>query len=577
MALTELDVTHQLIFLAGVLFITSILATVITPRLGVPLLLIFLIVGMLAGEDGPGGIHFADYGLANLAATAALSVVLFDGGMRTKLAMFRVGLWPALSLSTLGVLVTAGICGAFAAWLLGLGWAEGLLIGAIVGSTDAAAVFSLLHTSAVRLNERVTSILEIESGANDPMAVFLTLALLQYLQMPDSYGPLDSLLLFVQQMGLGALIGIGGGRALVWALNRLELSESLYPLLAFFGGLLIFGITGILHGSGFLAAYLAGIVVGNQRTRAFAGIRRFHDGVAWMAQIGMFVGLGLLVTPSKLVPIAVEGLLIAVVLILVARPVAVALCLAPFRLPLREMVFMAWVGLRGSVPIVLATFPWLAGLENAALYFNVAFFIVLVSLIVQGWTLAPAARLLGLQLPNQGSLVNRLDFDLPGTRGYEIVSYRIGESSPLIGLKSRQLPLDDISRIVCIARRGKIISYREWGNLRAGDYISLLAAQEELPKLDRLFQALAEPKNLAAEQRFYGEFRIEPTASIEALAGCYGAELPDSAQGRSVSQFIEAVIPRPVVGDRLRLGEMELVVKRMENQRIAEVWLRLPH
>lgn len=572
-----MDFTHQLIFLAGVLFMTSILATVITPRLGVPLLLVFLVVGMLAGEDGPGGIHFDDYGLANLAGTAALSVVLFDGGMRTKMAMFRVGLWPALSLSTVGVLVTAGICGAFAAWLLDLGWAEGLLIGAIVGSTDAAAVFSLLHTSAVRLNERVTSILEIESGANDPMAVFLTLALMQYLLMPDSYGALDSLLLFVQQMGLGALIGIGGGRALVWALNRLELSESLYPLLAFFGGLLIFGITGILHGSGFLAAYLAGLVVGNQRTRAIAGIRRFHDGVAWMAQIGMFVGLGLLVTPSELLPIADEGLLIAAVLIVLARPVAVILCLLPFRLPLRELVFMSWVGLRGSVPIVLATFPWLAGLENAALYFNIAFFIVLVSLIVQGWTLAPTARALGLQLPNRGSLVNRLDFDLPGTRGYEIVSYRIGESSPLIGMKSRQLPLEDVSRIVCIARRGKIISYREWGTLRAGDYISLLAAQEELPKLDKLFQALAEPKAAAAEQRFFGEFRIEPNASIEALAAVYGVDLPETARGRSVSGFIETVVPRPVVGDRLRLGEMELVVRRMDGQRIAEIWLRLPH
>lgn len=572
-----MDFTHQLIFLAGVLFMTSILATVITPRLGVPLLLVFLVVGMLAGEDGPGGIHFDDYGLANLAGTAALSVVLFDGGMRTKMAMFRVGLWPALSLSTVGVLVTAGICGAFAAWLLDLGWAEGLLIGAIVGSTDAAAVFSLLHTSAVRLNERVTSILEIESGANDPMAVFLTLALMQYLLMPDSYGALDSLLLFMQQMGLGALIGIGGGRALVWALNRLELSESLYPLLAFFGGLLIFGITGILHGSGFLAAYLAGLVVGNQRTRAIAGIRRFHDGVAWMAQIGMFVGLGLLVTPSELLPIADEGLLIAAVLIVLARPVAVILCLLPFRLPLRELVFMSWVGLRGSVPIVLATFPWLAGLENAALYFNIAFFIVLVSLIVQGWTLAPTARALGLQLPNRGSLVNRLDFDLPGTRGYEIVSYRIGESSPLIGMKSRQLPLEDVSRIVCIARRGKIISYREWGTLRAGDYISLLAAQEELPKLDKLFQALAEPKAAAAEQRFFGEFRIEPNASIEALAAVYGVDLPETARGRSVSGFIETVVPRPVVGDRLRLGEMELVVRRMDGQRIAEIWLRLPH
>ena len=572
-----MDFTHQIIFLAGVLFMTSILATVITPRLGVPLLLVFLVVGMLAGEDGPGQVQFHDFGLANLAATAALAVVLFDGGLRTKLAMFRVGLWPAISLSTIGVLVTAGITGGFAAWLLDLSMAEGLLIGAIVGSTDAAAVFSLLHTSAVRLNERVTSVLEIESGVNDPMAVFLTLAVMQYLLAPTDYSAIDSVILFVRQMGLGALIGIGGGRALVWAINRLELSESLYPLLAFFGGLLIFGITGLLHGSGFLAAYLAGLVVGNQRTRAFAGILRFHDGIAWMAQIGMFVGLGLLVTPTQLMPIAGHGLLVAASLIIIARPAAVALSLLPFKLPLREQVFMSWVGLRGSVPIVLATFPWLAGLENAALYFNIAFFIVLVSLVVQGWTLAPAARVLGLQLPTQGSLVNRLDFDLPGTRGYEIVSYRIGESSPLIGLKSRQLPLDDISRIVCLARRGKIISYREWGNLRAGDYISLLASQEELPKLDELFQSSAAPKVAAAEQRFYGEFRIDPNASAQLLVECYGVTLPESALEKSVGAFFSSVVPRPVVGDRLRLGEMELVIKRMDAQRIAEIWLRLPH
>ncbi|MGQ0528831.1 MAG: potassium/proton antiporter [Panacagrimonas sp.] len=572
-----MEFTNQIIFLAGVLFITSILATVITPRLGVPLLLVFLIIGMLAGENGPGGIHFEDYGLANLAGTAALSVVLFDGGMRTRLASFRVGLRPAVSLATLGVLITAGICGAFATWLLELSWAEGLLIGAIVGSTDAAAVFSLLHTNAVRLNERVTSILEIESGANDPMAVFLTIALLQYILLPADYEMLDSLLLFVQQMGLGALIGIGGGRALVWAINRLELSESLYPLLAFFGGLLIFGITGLLHGSGFLAAYLAGVIVGNRRTRAFAGIRRFHDGVAWMAQIGMFVGLGLLVTPTELLPIADEGLLIALVLIVLARPVAVTVSLLPFRLPLREQIYMSWVGLRGSVPIVLATFPLLAGVGNASLFFNIAFFIVLVSLVVQGWTLAPAARLLGLQLPSAGTLINRLDFDLPGTRGYEIVSYRIGDSSPLIGMKSRQLPLDDVSRIVCIARRGKIISYRDWGNLRAGDYISLLASQEELPKLDGLFQAQAAPKSDAAAQRFYGEFRLDPAAPAEALIEAYGVDLPESARGRSIAAFFASVVPRPVVGDRLRLGELELVVKRMDGQHISEVWLRLPH
>ncbi|MGQ0620260.1 MAG: potassium/proton antiporter [Panacagrimonas sp.] len=572
-----MEFTNQLIFVAGALFITSILATVITPRLGVPLLLVFLIVGMLAGQDGPGGLIFNDFGLANLAGTAALSVILFDGGMRTKLAMFRVGLRPALSMSTVGVLITAGITGFFAAWLLDLSWAEGLLIGAIVGSTDAAAVFSLLHTNAVHLNERVTSVLEIESGANDPMAVFLTIALLEYLMMPEEFAAIDSVLLFVRQMGLGALIGYGGGRLLVWSLNRLELSESLYPIMAFFSGLLIFGFAASLEGSGFLAAYLAGIVLGNRRVRAYAGIRRFHDGIAWCAQIGMFVILGLLVTPSELLPVARDGLLIALMLALLARPVAVFVSLVPFRLPLREQAFMAWVGLRGSVPIVLATFPVLAGVAHADLFFNIAFFIVLVSLVLQGWTLAPAARVLGLQLPAAGTVVNRLDFDLPGTQGYEIVSYRVGESSPLIGLKSRQLPIADVSRIVCIARRGKIISYRQWGQLRAGDYISLLASQDELPGLDGLFQARVKPESQAAEQRFFGEFRIDPAAPTTALYEAYGIDLPDAATGRSVAQFFETVVPKPVIGDRLRLGDMELVVKRMEGQRITEIGLRLPH
>ncbi|WP_420465065.1 potassium/proton antiporter [Panacagrimonas sp.] len=572
-----MELSNQLIFLAGSLFITSILATVITPRLGVPLLLIFLIVGMLAGEDGPGGVQFDDYGLASLAGTAALAVVLFDGGMRTSHASFRLAVAPAATLATVGVMLTTLLVGGFSAWMFDLSLAEGMLIGAIVGSTDAAAVFSLLHTSAVKLNERVTAALEIESGTNDPMAVFLTIALLQYLLAPTDYSFADSLLLLVQQMGLGALIGIAGGRGATFALNRLELSDSLYPLMALFSGFLIFGFTGLLGGSGFLAAYLAGMELGNRRVRGIAGIKRFHDGVAWMAQIGMFVILGLLASPRDLLQVAVPAMLIALVLMLAARPLAVLLCLLPFRFPMREQVFISWVGLRGSVPILLATYPLLAGVENAGLFFNVAFFIVLVSLVVQGWTIAPAAKLLGLNIPDSAALVRRVDFDLPGTRGYEIVSYRIGDSSPLIGMKSRQLPLDDISRIVCLARRGKIISYRDWGNLRAGDYISLLASQEELPKLDKLFQAQVRPQSAAEEQRFYGEFRIDPSAPADALAEAYGVPVPEAAKGRSVAAFFETVIPRPVIGDRLRLGEVELVVKRLDSDHVAEIWLRLPH
>lgn len=287
-------IAPDLILLAGLLLAMSILATVITPRLGVPLLLVFLVIGMLAGVDGPGGIPFSDYGLANLAGMLGLAVILFDGGLRTSAVNFKTAIWPSVSLATVGVLLTAAITGAFAAWLLDLTWAEGLLIGAIVGSTDAAAVFALLSTRAMSLNTRVSSTLETESGTNDPMAVFLTLAVIGYLGSPNDYTLVDSLIFLVQQMGVGTLMGLAGGIALASTLNRLDLNDSLYPLMALAGGLLIFGLTDRLSGSGFLAVYLAGLWVGNHRVHALPNIRRFHDGVAWLAQIGMFVLLGLL-------------------------------------------------------------------------------------------------------------------------------------------------------------------------------------------------------------------------------------------------------------------------------------------
>lgn len=568
--------SDQLIFVAGTLFLLSILATAFTPRLGVPLLLVFLIVGLAAGEDGPGGIRFDDYPLANLAGTAALAVILFDGGMRTPLANFRVGLWPALSLATVGVLVTTACVGALAAWVLHLSWAQGALIGAIVGSTDAAAVFSLLHTSAVRLNQRVTAVLEIESGSNDPMAVMLTLALIAYLQAPEQYTAGVAVLFFLRQMGVGLAVGLGGGGLLAWMLRKLELSESLYPLLALSGGFLIFGGAALLGGSGFLAAYLAGLVLGNRPLRAQAAIRRFHDGIAWLAQIGMFLILGLLATPSRVLPWALPGLLIAAGLILVARPLGVALSLAPFRLPWREQAFIAWVGLRGSVPMVLATFPLLAGLPQALLFFDIAFFIVLVSLVVQGWSVAPMARLLGLDMPATGSRVRRIEVDLPGSSGYEIVSYRIGASSALVGRKPKDLPIGDASRIVSLSRGGRLLPYREWNVLQVGDYVSLLAAAAELPQLDAVFSA----RRVAGgpeEQRYFGEFALRGDARIDDLAAAYGLEIPAAARGQTLAEFFARYMSRPVVGDRLRLGETELVVRRMEGERIVELGLRLPH
>lgn len=570
------EIASHAILVAGTLFLISILATAITPRLGVPLLLVFLIVGLLAGEDGPGGIHFTDYKTANVAGTAALAVILFDGGLRTPMSNFRVGLRPALMLATVGVLITTSIVGALAAWLFSLPIAEGLLIGAIVGSTDAAAVFSLLSTRAVRLNNRISSALEIESGTNDPMAVMLTIGLVHYLLAPEHFGMLEVARLLGTQVVFGVTLGYAGGYLLIRTLNEVTLGDSLYPLLAMFGGLLIYGVTATVGGSGFLAVYLAGLMLGNQPIRAFASIKRFHDGIAWLAQIGMFLVLGLLATPSRMVDVAVPALITAAALTFVARPIAVGISLLPFHFPWREQVYMGWVGLRGSVPMVLATFPLLAGLKNATLFFDVAFFIVLVSLIVQGWTVAPVARLLGLQMPPVSTRVRRADIDLPGTRGYEMVSYRLARTSALIGKRPKQLPLEDSSRIVSLTRAGKLIPYRDWGVLKGGDYLSLIVSKAELPELDKLFQQTRGNQGVE-QQRYFGEFIISPDALLSELAEAYGLDVPSSAADFTLAAFVSSVVHKPVVGDRLRLGEMELVVRKMEADRIVELGLRLPH
>src|SRR5687767_5983020 len=308
---------------------------------------------MLAGEDGPGGIRFDDYETAYVIGTLALAVIIFDGGMRTRRETFRVTLWPAFSLATLGVVLTALLVGAFAAWLLGLHWLQGMLIGAIVGSTDAAAVFALLRNAGATLQERVAATLEVESASNDPMAIFLTVAVLELLLASKTQFEAGVVLAFILQFGIGAVLGLAGGNVLVWLINRLRLHTGLYPLLAAAGGLFIFAATQQLGGSGFLAIFLAGVVLGNSQLQAAQNILRVHDGLSWLSQIVMFIILGLLVTPSEFAHIAAPALAIAAFLILVARPAAVMLSLAPFRLQWREQGFIAWVGLRGAVPVVL--------------------------------------------------------------------------------------------------------------------------------------------------------------------------------------------------------------------------------
>ena len=417
----SLDFLALPLLVAAALVFVSVLAGVVSTRVGFSFLLVFLLAGILAGQDGPGGLVFNDFRLSFWVGNIALAVILLDGGLRTDFDTFRTGLKPSLLLATLGVVLSAGITGAAARWLLDLSWPMALLVGAIVGSTDAAAVFALLKSSGVRLNERVAATLEIESGMNDPMAVYLTLALIGVVLAASTAGSgaglsaLEVLRSLALQFGWGGALGLGAGFAMAELLKRLGRGEDggggIRALLLVSGGLTVFAATTWLGGSGFLAVYAMGVIAGNRARRQVRSTLSAMDGYAWLSQAGMFLLLGLLATPSQLLPTLLPGLGVSLVLMLVARPLAVALCLVPLRFPSREIVFISWVGLRGAVPIVLAMFPLMAGVPGAQTFFNVAFVVVLTSLLLQGSTIAWSARRLGLALPEPNDLqASRLVF-----------------------------------------------------------------------------------------------------------------------------------------------------------------------
>ncbi len=572
-----MELTTHIILLGSLVLLLSVLSSVVTARLGAPLLLVFLSLGMLLGEDGPGGVHFNDVQLAHLLGSLALAIILFDGGLRTPAKNFRVGLRPAVVLATLGVAATAAITGGVAAWWLGLHWLEGLLLGAIVGSTDAAAVFSLLHGRGLELKQRVGATLEIESGSNDPMAIFLTIVLIELLTTGSDTMGLLVLWEFVRQMGLGALLGSAGGYALVWTINRLDLAAGFYPLAALAGGLTVFGITSELDGSGFLAIYLAGLVLGNRPLQASQNINRFHDGIARLSQIGMFLMLGLLVTPSALMPVALDALLLAGVLILFARPLAVWLSLLPFRFPWREQVFIAWVGLRGAVPVILALFPLLAGLDQAGSFFNIVFFVVLISLVVQGWTVAPVARLLRLEVPPSNHIVQRVELDIPGQQELELVGYRLAQDTPAVQEKWASLVLPKQVRVVAQLREQQLLPSQALADLRPGDHLYLLAGPDDLPSLDLLFVPRTASERLS-DQSFFGEFVLNGEVRLSDLSMAYGLVLPSGVADLSLADYIRRELhTTPVVGDRLALAGVGLVVRKMEGARITRVGLKLSH
>jgi cell volume regulation protein A len=564
-----LDAVSVGILFAALLVLAGILSSLVALRFGAPLLLVFLLVGMLAGEAGPLRIEFNDVRLTYTVGSVALALILFDGGLRTRYQTFRSVIGPAGLLATIGVVVTAALTAPAAVYALGLGWTEALLVGAVIASTDAAAVFFLLHTKGLRLRPRVSATLEVESGINDPLAIFLTLVLIQtIMQGPRPW--LEIVFLLVREALLGSVLGYLGGRAMVLVLNRLNLPQGLHAPFVATAAVVVFGVAAYVHGSGFLAAYVAGLVVGNSSTRAHSTVVTFLDAATWLAQIAMFVMLGLLSWPERLPQTLLPALVVALTLMLVARPVAVFLCLAPYRFNWREKTFMSWVGLRGAVGIFIAAIPMLVGMPNAQLYFDVGFVVVLVSLLVQGWSIAQSAHWLGVSFPRSAPVPRRVELDLPGQLEQEIVGYPLGPNSPY--LKRGLLPA--WARPMLVVRDQRILNPSEANPLRPGDYIYLLAPPEKASALDRFFVDLPPPGR--PDPHLLGDFYVTGDHTLGELADIYGLEIASQEKAVTLADHIATrLVRKPRAGDIVPLGPIALVVDRVSKGRVADVGLRL--
>jgi potassium/hydrogen antiporter len=480
--------TDTFILLTAILFIIGVLTTKFSDRLGVPALVFFMAVGMVMGSDVLGIIYFDNASTAQMIGVFALIIILFEGGIQTKWNTLRPVILPALSLATIGVMLTSGIVAIAAKLILDVGWLEAILFGAIVGSTDAAAVFAVLKGQ--NINDRVGTTLEAESGSNDPMAVFLTIAMIELITLPDA-NILKLIGSFFVQMGFGVLLGFLFGKLAVAALNRIDLDSSgLYPIFAIAFALLTYGITAFMNGSGLLAVYVLAIMIGNAEIAYRHSIFRFSEGFAWMMQILMFIILGLLVFPSELFTwdIFLKGIFISAILMLVARPVAVYVSTISMNYTNKELLFLSWAGLKGAVPIVLATFPMLAHVENSQLIFNVVFFVVMTSCLIQGATITKVAEKLGLTGPQKTTPMHSLELVSLGKADAEMIEYEMDSDAAVVGKTLLEIPFPDGSLVNAIIRNDQLITPDGNTVIHPGDFLYILTSKKSKGELKQLLQ-----------------------------------------------------------------------------------------
>lgn len=559
------------IFLVGaVVLFTGLLFGSLSTKIGVPSLLVFLVVGMLAGEHGPGGIPFDNLELGYLVSNLALAIILLDGGVHTRASSFRVALKPALSLATFGVIATSALVGVFATWLLGIDWKVGLLLGSIVGSTDAAAVFSILRSGGINLNERVSSTLEIESASNDPMAIFLTITLIEILAHPEMELGLGVISLFVKAFGIGIVMGLILALPLADTLRKLHGNEGLHALLLGAGGLILFSITNMLGGSGFLAIYIAGVVVGNRHGGISDNVLHNMNSFGWLAQSSMFLLLGLLVNPIAMLQMAPYAIAISLFLMLIARPFAVTILLLPHAFPWAEKLFVSWSGLRGAVPIILAMFPLMAGIEHAQTLFNVAFMVVITSLLIQGTSMRWLSNALHIALPVAPAPLQVSAF--AGSQDMYMMQFAVEEGARAIGLPVTKL-VDERTQPLVLTRGESHLPINDQTLVQEGDRITWLAPITAKPILSDYCQTIT-----PSVKRFFGDFTVMGDALVGDLALAYGIDdITESDRQLTLDAYFKRRLGRqPVVSDIVYAGDLRLRVRSIEARRIQQVGLRLP-
>ncbi|ABQ14160.1 potassium/proton antiporter [Dichelobacter nodosus] len=581
--MTNLNILY-LVF--SMLLFISVIGSTLSARSGIPLLVLFLVIGMLAGEEGIIGIRFNQFFFANLLGQAALAVILLDGGLRTSLTNIRIAYKPALPLATWGVIATAVISGLFITWILAKygyiekgNWRYGMLMASIVGSTDAAAVFSLLRNGGVRLNARVQSTLEVESGANDPMAILLVTAFISLNLHPEEQNLLSFSTLLITQFALGILIGLTSGYLLARLLQRLHLPEGMYAILIFSAGILTFSMTNLLGGSGFLAVFIAGIVIGNHHVRATEHVLRVMDGMAWLSQAVLFVMLGLLITPSQVVKILPLVAVISLFLIFIARPLAVISVLIFCRFNPREIGFISWVGLRGAVPITLAIIPIMENVPNARFLFDLTFGVVIISLVLQGMTLPFAAELFKVKIPPSAHPSNEHEIWVGDRASIRIYEFNVKKGAFGINQHpdaiSRRLGEEEI-RLFALVRQDKVEAVTPQTKIRVGDRLWYAVNGDHAHAL----AVVLNDTYVTRQQRneFFGEWVISSQVVIADLSLLEEVDLPEEERKLTASElFHRRLGENIVVGDHIELGDRWFLTVRETDQhgQISAIGLKL--